>query len=86
MKFSTSVLCLDFYHQRTPLHLAAEEGHADIVRYLADKGLDISITDDYLVIMKLCTYSNFYKKEKKSFKCKEMYVAMACHKVHNKEE
>ena len=33
-------------HQGTPLHLAAEAGHMDIVRYLVEKGADINIKDD----------------------------------------
>ena len=55
---TTSVLCLNFiYHQRTPLHVAAEEGHTDIVRYLGPKVPDINIKDDYevIVIMRLYT-------------------------------
>ena len=31
-------------HQYTPLHTAAREGHADIVRYLVDKGADPNIS------------------------------------------
>ena len=32
-------------HQGTPLHLAAEEGHADAVQCLVDNGADINIKD-----------------------------------------
>ena len=47
-----------FYHQRTPLHVAAENGHTDIVKYLGNKVLDINITDKYGVgiIMRLYYY------------------------------
>ena len=34
------------FHQGTPLHLAAEAGHMDIVRHLVEKGADINIKDD----------------------------------------
>ena len=40
-----------FYHQRTPLHVAAGEGCTDIVRFLADKVPDINITDILGVII-----------------------------------
>ena len=30
----------------TPLHLAARQGHVDIVRYLVDKGADLNIKDE----------------------------------------
>ena len=43
--------CSTFYiyspHQYTPLHLAAEGGHVDIVRYLVEQGTDINITSIY---------------------------------------
>ena len=35
-----------FYHQRTPLHMAAEGGHEDTVKYLVDKGAGIGIKDN----------------------------------------
>ena len=31
----------------TPLHVAAEKGHLQIVEYLADQEVDINIQDDY---------------------------------------
>ena len=33
-------------YQMTSLHLAAHEGHVDIVRYLVDKGADANIKDN----------------------------------------
>ena len=30
----------------TPLHVAAERGHSEIVKYLSDKEADINIKDD----------------------------------------
>ena len=33
-------------YQRTPLHIAAREGHVDIVRYLVDKDADPNIKDE----------------------------------------
>ena len=33
-------------HQKVPLHMAAEEGHKDIVECLVDKGADINIKNN----------------------------------------
>ena len=33
-------------HQHTPLHVAAEAGHVDIVRYLVEKNADPNIKDE----------------------------------------
>ena len=35
------------FHQLTPLHRAAQEGHADTVQYLIGSGDDINIKDGY---------------------------------------
>ena len=40
------LLQLLFFHQRTPLHMAAEGGHEDTVKYLVDKGAGIGIKDN----------------------------------------
>ena len=32
-------------HNTTPLHLAAKEGHSDIIHFLLEKGADVSIKD-----------------------------------------
>ena len=37
-------------HQYTPLHLAAEGGHVDTVRYLVDKGADLNIKNDWFKV------------------------------------
>ena len=47
----TDLLCKSFnyfvLHQRTPLHLAAEQGRFEnILGYLLDKGADINIKDN----------------------------------------
>lgn len=40
----------NYYHfslyQRTPLHMAAEGGHKNVVDYLVDKGADVSLKDN----------------------------------------
>ena len=33
-------------HQRTPLHMAADRGSADTLRYLVKKGADVNTKDD----------------------------------------
>ena len=33
------------YDGRTPLHLAASEGHLEVVKYLVNKGVDITPKD-----------------------------------------
>ena len=43
---SSLVLQSVFLHQMTPLHVAAETGRCEILRYLIDKGGDISIKDE----------------------------------------
>ena len=35
-----------FLYQMTPLHLAAESGHINKVKYLCDEGADINIQDN----------------------------------------
>lgn len=41
--FSTGFIY--YSNQKTPLHLAAVEGHVDTVKYLVNKGVDINIKD-----------------------------------------
>ena len=36
---------IHYSNQKTPLHLAAVEGHVDTVKYLVNKGVDINIKD-----------------------------------------
>ena len=44
--FVVFMFCLSLYfHQMTPLHMAAEKGSTYIVRYLIDQGADINIQD-----------------------------------------
>ena len=43
---SCSTCLLDSSHQRTALHVAAQRGHVDTVRYLVNKGADINIQDN----------------------------------------
>ena len=38
-----STCFFNFFHQATPLHSAAHEGHVDTVKCLADRGADIDI-------------------------------------------
>ena len=38
--FCSKILLFVFYDQRTPLHVAAEENHDDILRYLVEKRRD----------------------------------------------
>ena len=44
--YSIEVLNFVSFHQRTPLHMAAQSGHADMVRYLSDKGANVNIKDN----------------------------------------
>ena len=37
--------CCDFFHQRTPLHMAAREGYDSTVEVLADEGAKINMGD-----------------------------------------
>ena len=37
--------CDFFFHQRTPLHMAAVHGHKDVVVYLDGRGADINTKD-----------------------------------------
>ena len=34
-------------HQKTPLHWAAEQGHAGTAQFLVEKGADISVKDSH---------------------------------------
>ena len=40
------LLQLFFFPQRTPLHMAAEGGHEDTVKYLVEKGAGIGVKDN----------------------------------------
>ena len=45
---------MDFcdYDKRTPLHLAAAEGHTDVVKFLIeDCGVDAEVKDRYLCLI-----------------------------------
>ena len=35
-----------FFHQRTPLHMAAEGGHEETVKYLFEGGAEIDVKDN----------------------------------------
>ena len=39
------------FHQRTPIHLAAESGCIKVVKYLVNQGADINIQDENGVII-----------------------------------
>ena len=41
--------CDFFFHQHTPLHMAAVHGHKDIVVYLDGRGADINTEDSFQV-------------------------------------
>ena len=48
---------ITFFHQRTPLHLAAEKGRFEnTLKYLVDKGAGINIKDNNKVIIMLLYY------------------------------
>ena len=38
-----SFFFLNFFHQYTPLFVAAAKNHVDTVRYLVDKGADMNV-------------------------------------------
>ena len=45
-----------YFHQRTPLHVAAEAGHVDTVEYLVNNGADINFKDDDGVNIIYCCF------------------------------
>ena len=57
MWYST-VICLNFssLYQRTPLHMAVEGGHVEIIKYLVQKGAQVNIQDEAGVSI-TCKYS-----------------------------
>ena len=47
-----SYFCILFpLHQLTPLHLAAERGRYNLVKYLVDQGADVNIQDLHGVML-----------------------------------